>query len=151
MSRERNLPIPARLWAPVVLMVAAVALPSCSGKSPYPGGTPVAITLRDFKMTPAQSAANPGDVRFEVYNKSPVTHEFVVVRSDLPADALPLGADGLSVDEDQVDVVAELGEVVTRDTAILALGLPPGRYVFFCNLEGHYLGGMHGALKVSDA
>jgi uncharacterized cupredoxin-like copper-binding protein len=75
----------------------------------------------------------------------------VVVRSGLPADGLPHGADGLSVDEDQVEVVDELGEVATRTTASLTLDLGPGHYVFFCNLEGHYLGGMHGALDVSDA
>jgi uncharacterized cupredoxin-like copper-binding protein len=151
MIRERNRPVRASLWAPLVLTVAFVVLPSCSAESPDPGGTPVAITLTDFKMTPAQTATSPGEIWFDVYNKSPVTHEFVVVRSDLPADALPLGEDGLSVDEDQVDVMDELGEVATRDTAVLALDLHPGRYVFFCNLEGHYLGGMHGALEVSDA
>jgi uncharacterized cupredoxin-like copper-binding protein len=31
----------------------------------------------------------------------------------------------------------------------LALSLQPGRYVFFCNMEGHYMGGMHGVLEVT--
>jgi uncharacterized cupredoxin-like copper-binding protein len=30
----------------------------------------------------------------------------------------------------------------------LTLRLPPGHYVLWCNLEGHYLGGMHASLDV---
>jgi uncharacterized cupredoxin-like copper-binding protein len=111
----------------------------------------VTVSLTDFKIAPAGLSADPGDVRISVHNASPVTHEFVVVRSDLPADGLPLGSDGLSVDEERVDVVDELEEIATEDTEDLTLDLEPGRYVFFCNLEGHYLGGMHAALEVSDA
>ena len=37
----------------------------------------------------------------------------------------------------------------TASFETLVIHLAPGRYVFFCNLEGHYLGGMHGVLEVS--
>ena len=40
--------------------------------------------------------------------------------------------DGLDIDERQTQV----------------LGLTPGNYVLYCNLEGHYLGGMHASLAV---
>jgi uncharacterized cupredoxin-like copper-binding protein len=30
----------------------------------------------------------------------------------------------------------------------MVLNLTPGRYVMYCNLEGHYLGGMYAALTV---
>jgi uncharacterized cupredoxin-like copper-binding protein len=84
-----------------------------------------------------------------VNNQAPITHEFVVVHTNLPADALPIGPDGLSVNEDWLSPVGELDEVTAGDTGLLPLDLPPGRYVFFCNLEGHYLGGMHGVLEVT--
>jgi uncharacterized cupredoxin-like copper-binding protein len=134
------------------MLAAAAVVPSCSGgTTARPVDAQVAVTITDFKIAPAGLSAGPGDVRISVHNESPVTHEFVVVRSDLPADGLPLGSDGLSVDEEQVDVVDELGEIPTKDTAELTLDLAPGRYVFFCNLEGHYLGGMHAALEVAGA
>ena len=77
-----------------------------------------------------------------------MTYEFVIVRTDFPSDQLPIGADGLSVNEDQLRPAGEIGEVESGTTQTLALHLAPGRYVFFCNLEGHYLGGMHGVLEV---
>jgi hypothetical protein len=53
-------------------------------------------------------------------------------------------------DEEKFDHVGEISEVDTLTTQDLVLHLAPGRYIFYCNLEGHYLGGMHGVLEVSD-
>jgi len=108
----------------------------------------VSISLHDFRIDSSISTTTSTDVIFEVHDLAPATHEFVLVRSDLPADDLPIAADGLSVDEDRLHPVGEIGEVETGTTETLALHLAPGRYVFFCNLEGHYLGGMHGAIEV---
>ena len=107
------------------------------------------VTLHDFKIESSTSESSNGDVVFRVDNRAPVTHEFVIVRTDLPSDRLPIGADGLSVDEEQLRPAVEIGEVESGTTQTLALHLTPGRYVFFCNLEGHYLGGMHGVLEVA--
>lgn len=137
--------------AALALLAAASLLSACSSGSEAAGGTPVGITLENFRIVPAVLAAPAGHLRFLVENASPTTHELVMVRSDLPPESLPLGPDGLSVDEEQVEVLDELGQVDTRATETLAMDLQPGRYVFFCNLEGHYLGGMHGALEVSGA
>ena len=38
------------------------------------------------------------------------------------------------------------GAMRVRQT--LVLHLAPGHYVLYCNLEGHYLGGMYAALTV---
>ena len=38
--------------------------------------------------------------------------------------------------------------MTTSVTRLLGLGLTPGNYVLYCNLEGHYLGGMHASLAV---
>jgi uncharacterized cupredoxin-like copper-binding protein len=109
----------------------------------------VDITLHDFKIDSSTSVSSNTDVVFRVQNRAPATHEFVIVRSDLPADQLTLASDGLSVDEELLRPAGEIGQVDSGTTETLAVHLPPGRYVFFCNLEGHYLGGMHGVLEVS--
>lgn len=123
-------------------------LASCS-PTPVPSGTVIHVTERDFAITAPSSIPSGGDVTFKVTNDGPATHEFVVVRTDLPADELPIASDGLSVDEDAVDHVGEIGQVDLGTTETVQLSLPPGRYVFFCNLDGHYLGGMHTALVVA--
>jgi uncharacterized cupredoxin-like copper-binding protein len=109
------------------------------------------VTLHDFRMDASVQAVDDSHVVFQVHNAAPATHEFVVVPTDLPADALPLAPDGLTVDEDAFHSVGEISEVPAGTSATLEIHLPPGRYVFFCNLEGHYLGGMHGALQVTGA
>jgi uncharacterized cupredoxin-like copper-binding protein len=128
---------------------ALVLLAACSGGSPGAPGSTVNVTLHDFKIESSTGASSDTNVVFRVQNQAPVTHEFVIVRSDLPSDQLPIASDGLSVDEQKLRPVGEIGEVDSGTTQTLSIHLPPGRYVFFCNLEGHYLGGMHGVLEVS--
>lgn len=141
---------PARVVrrAALGLLVSALAATGC-GSARAPSGSPVDITLRDFRIHSSTPSVAGSEVVFRVHNDAPATHEFVVVPTDLPPDALPLAPDGLSVNEDAFDPAGELSEVPAGTTATLQLRLPPGRYVFFCNLEGHYLGGMHGSLQVT--
>ena len=65
---------------------------------------------------------------------------------------LPLRADGLTVNEEAIQTreagTLEPGHAgAVRD---LQLHLAPGRYVLFCNMEGHYMGGMHAELVVTS-
>jgi len=76
---------------------------------------------------------------------------FIVVRTDLLPAKLPLQDDGLTVDEDAdgVKLVDEAGGLDIDDRQTMVLDLAPGHYVMYCNLEGHYLGGMYAALTVN--
>jgi uncharacterized cupredoxin-like copper-binding protein len=129
--------------------IVLTLIPACSRPSD-PAGTTVNVRERDFAIDAPSSVAAAGAIDLRVSNHGPSTHEFVVVRTDLPADQLPIGPDGLSVDEDALARVGEIQEVPIWTTGSLELSLSPGRYVFFCNLEGHYLGGMHTAIVVSQ-
>jgi uncharacterized cupredoxin-like copper-binding protein len=133
------------LAASAVLLV----LPGCSSPAAAPAGAILRVTIKDFKIEPTRPSLDEGRVTVSVWNNGPSTHEFVVVRSDRSPDELPLGADGLSVDEDAVVPIDELTEVDAKTRETLALTLSPGHYVLFCNLEGHYLAGMHAAIEVS--
>jgi uncharacterized cupredoxin-like copper-binding protein len=129
--------------------VFALLTPAACSTAAQPKGQVVDITLKDFHIDNATASVTGGDVVMQVHNEAPATHEFVVVRTNLPADGLPLGPDGLSVNEDWLDRVGELNEVPAGTVGTLPLHLAPGRYVFFCNLDGHDLGGMHAVLEVS--
>ena len=61
-----------------------------------------------------------------------------------PIQARPLGHA-----EKALRSIGENSQIDAGTTGTLAVNLPPGRYVFFCNLEGHYMGGMHGVLEVA--
>jgi uncharacterized cupredoxin-like copper-binding protein len=135
------------LAAALVPFLLSGLLSGCTEKTP--NGTPVDVTLKDFSITPTAQTVRAGDIVVRVSNEAPVTHEFVVVRTDLPADGLPIAPDGLSVNEEWLSHVGEVPENPAGGTKDLVLNLPPGQYVFFCNLEGHYLGGMHAVLEVT--
>ncbi|HZR15531.1 MAG TPA: cupredoxin domain-containing protein [Acidimicrobiia bacterium] len=133
-----------------VAAVVAVA-GGCSSSSSKATGTVVDVRIRDFAMQPSRTSVPAGSVTFDVANAGPSTHEFHVVRTDLPGNALPLRPDGLSVNDQsaQLHSVGEVDEVKLDGHARLTLDLPPGHYVAYCNLEGHYLGGTYTQFDVS--
>jgi Sulfocyanin (SoxE) domain len=129
----------------------AMAFSSCSGPPPRHVDTQVGVTLKDFDVDLEATHVPAGNVAFNIYNRGPSTHEFLIVRTDLGAGGLPIGSDGLTVDENsaQLDLVKEDSELDIGVSRALVVDLPPGHYVFYCNLEGHYLGGMHASLVVT--
>ena len=137
-------------WAVLGLSLALLCL-ACSGTPSARLGSVTDVAVKDFHIGPGKTHVSAGQVAFRVHNGGPSTHEFVVARTDLGDADLPLGPDGLSVDEDspQIHAVTEDSELDIGESRVLVASLPPGHYVFYCNLEGHYLGGMHASLVVS--
>jgi uncharacterized cupredoxin-like copper-binding protein len=133
----------ACLYAGMALVLAA-----CGSAEPALSGPVFDVTIKDFKVRPSSPTAPAGTVTLSVSNIGPTTHEFVVVRTDLPEGDLPIDGDGLSVDEDRIDDVDEIHGIEDGTTEQVTVRLEPGRYVFFCNFEGHYLAGMHAAVRV---
>ena len=132
----------------LAVTAALLLLPGCTPDPSAPAGPILRVKIKDFKIKPMLPSLDEGPVTLSVWNDGPSTHEFVVVKSDRPSDELPLGADGLSVDEDSVVPIDEITQVDAKTRGTLALALSPGSYVLFCNLEGHYLGGMNASIEV---
>ena len=88
-------------------------------------------------------------MRLVVSNKGPDTHELLIVRSS--GRGLPLRSDGLTIDEEAVQqsTVQVMEGREPGDTEHFLLHLKPGRYELFCNMAGHYLGGMRAELVVT--
>lgn len=130
------------------LSVAAVAV-ACSSSSGAgtAGDQLLQVKVKDFAIkAPKQLAA--GTIVLHVRNGGPDTHELIIVRAD--GRTLPLRKDNLTVDESAVKsrVVGTLEDDHPGTRRIWQLHLPPGSYVLFCNMYGHYLGGMHTRLVV---
>jgi uncharacterized cupredoxin-like copper-binding protein len=140
-------------WALALVLAAlalAVPLTVARRQAPTPSGTPVNVLLQDFKVRMDAAVVPAGTVSFRLLGQGPTTHEFIVVRTDLSPDKLPLQPDGLTVNEEAlgVELVDEADGLDIDDRQTLDLRLAPGHYVMYCNLEGHYLGGMYAALTV---
>jgi len=110
---------------------------------------PITADLTDNSIKLSTVAASAGDVTFKIRNDSSAeVHELVVLRTDLPADKLTLGADG-AVDEEAFESAGEQGDIAAAKNADLTLKLTPGHYALICNQPGHYAAGMHLDFTVS--
>ena len=109
------------------------------------GGASVTAKLSEFKIELAAASAPAGSVTFALTNAGTVVHEFVVFKTDLAPDKLPLAADGTEVDEEGagLTLVDEVEDVAVGATASLPVDLAAGHYVLICNLPAHYTSGMH--------
>ena len=140
-------------WALVVVpAVLALAVPLTLARrhDPTPRGAPVNVLLDDFTLRRDVAVVPAGTVRFRILNQGPTTHELSVIRTDRAPDKLPLQRDGLTINEDApgMHFINEAEGIEIGDRRTLALRLAAGNYVLYCNMEGHYLGGMHAELTV---
>jgi uncharacterized cupredoxin-like copper-binding protein len=111
--------------------------------------TAVTVTLQDFSVSLDPSRARSGVVALDVVNVGPSLHEFLLLRTDQPADLLPTDARG-NVDEESPDLepIEKVSALEADETTAVEADLSPGDYVVICNLPGHYGQGMHAALIV---
>ena len=140
------------LFSTVWLCLTAFAVSGCgvagSAKA-RPAGRAATVTERDFQIK-APKVLPTGRVTFSVHNEGPDSHELLIARVGGGAP-LPLRRDGLTVDEERIQA-ATLGTLepgAPGSTRTLTVDLTPGRYVLFCNMYGHYRGGMHAQLLVN--
>jgi uncharacterized cupredoxin-like copper-binding protein len=142
-------------WLAVSMVVGlALVAASCGGDDDGDDGAAtdgtVSATLADYSITLDQSSAPAGDVTFEVTNDAAQIHEFVVLQTDLAADALPTddAGDVNEAGDPGIVLVDEIEDIEGGATPTLAVTLDAGSYVLICNLPGHYSQGMHTAFTV---
>jgi uncharacterized cupredoxin-like copper-binding protein len=98
--------------------------------------TVVKVTLKEFKVLPTPTSARPGPVAFSIRNTGTLTHELVVLKTNIAPAKLP-------VKGSKAVEVGRVGKVAVRagKTGGLALSLKAGKYVLLCNVAGHYQAG----------
>jgi uncharacterized cupredoxin-like copper-binding protein len=133
-------------WAAPVLICAVLAV-GCSGDQP--DGTGVSAELSEWAITVAAAPVPVGTVVFRVKNNGGLEHEFVVVRTSMPANALPVDSGVVDMTAIDGSVTAELEKLLPGTTTELELDMEPGTYVLLCNLTGHYEAGMRAAFDVA--
>jgi uncharacterized cupredoxin-like copper-binding protein len=122
------------------------------------GGEEVNVVISEFTVEPDPKSVDAGEVTFVVDNQGGETHEFLVVDAD-SADDLPVDDDG-AFDEaafGEDNVLDEVEDIESGDTAELTLDLEAGSYVLLCNVveeeesgevESHFMEGMHATFTV---
>jgi len=144
-TRPRALP---RSWPALAGGALVLLLAGCGASTPRVTGTVVHINESDFHIAASASAVPAGHVTLRIHNHGPDEHELIVA-PERPG-GLPLRADGFTVNEEQIQN-SEPGSINPQQpdhSELLNVVLKPGRYVLFCNMEGHYMAGMHRILVV---
>jgi uncharacterized cupredoxin-like copper-binding protein len=138
----------------------AAAAPVALG---YPKPPVIITSLSDastaqMSITLSQSYAPAGEVSFLITNDGTMDHEMVVLRTDRPADSFPItGFEGEPnrFDEDAKGLtnVGETGDPAMKpgSSKMLTIDMAPGHYAIVCNLNGHYVAGMHQDFWVTPA
>ena len=128
--------------AALALLVVACAGPAAEA----PSGSQVVAELADYKITVNVPSAKAGKIKIGVRNLAAMEHSFEVIKTDLPQDKLPV--DGASAKANEDAKVGEIKSLPAGKSGAVTLDLQPGKYVFICNVAGHYQLGMRTGFTV---
>lgn len=134
-----------------VLSVGVVGIGVMSAGAAAPA-TPVAVDVGDtagtsgaMTMTVTPSSAPAGKVKFTVSNSGTVIHEFVILKTKVPFDKIPVTKNRIS----EAKAVGEIGGIGKGKTKSKTFKLKAGKYVLVCNIAKHYQLGMRAAFTVT--
>ena len=138
-----------------VLLLVGYGSAACTTSNASPGTLPadaatvIRVVLSEWVVKPASVSIPAGKINFEVLNQGTTEHELVVLKTDLPLNALKLTSDGTEVDEEASGPKeGDTEEIKVGDTKSEMLSLGSGHYVLICNLPGHYQQGMAASFEV---
>lgn len=115
------------------------------------GSSTVNAVMKEYSISPDKPVVAAGSVKFNVTNKGKLEHEFIVIKTDLAADKLPISKahpDRIDEDAHSLSVAGEIEELVPGESDNKTFNLKPGNYTLICNIAGHYQAGQRVALKV---
>lgn len=109
------------------------------------------VTETEMAIKLPSATASAGQIDFVVHNSGKIPHEFVVLRTEVPDNQLPLKGNRLDEEGKGVKQIDEIEEddLKSGATKTLSVNLTPGRYLLVCNLPGHYQAGMKTYLTVT--
>ena len=142
-----------------LLAVGGLILAGASGR---PSPVTVAVTLDEGLLRADSREVPAGPVVLEARNAGSLEHELALLKTQLPADRLPVGLEGVRYagagklvigeahDHEHADERARHpGHIAPGSRHRAVADLAPGRYVLLCNLPGHYAAGQRAALTVT--
>jgi uncharacterized cupredoxin-like copper-binding protein len=131
----------------VPFMALALIVGACSAPAESaPSGSQVVAELADNKITVNVPSVKAGKVKIGVRNLGTMEHSFEVLKTDVPQEKLPV--DGPSAKAKEDGKVGDIPSIPAGKSAAVTIDLVPGKYVFICNIAGHYQLGMHTGFTV---
>jgi hypothetical protein len=123
--------------APVLAAAAVTVLfTGCRGDS----ARDVEVSLAEWTIGVSPEVMKAGRVRFTASNQGSRPHEFVLLKSDLSPDLLPM-QDG-RVALEQLTVAAKSDPFAAREKLEVSIDVSPGKYLLICSLTESPSGGV---------
>lgn len=104
----------------------------------------VTLKANEFFFDANEIDAKAGKVAVTLRNVGTMPHEMVLLKTDAKPSTLP-GKGGRAAETGLVDTLPPTRPSGSRTKTFR---LSPGRYVFLCNIVGHYASGMYGQVLV---
>lgn len=109
----------------------------------------VNVAMKESSIVPDRVTAQSGEITFRVQNLGTVKHQFLVVKTELSPNALPMLADGSRADEAKLDKVLTVSAIEPGKSTDAKVALAPGAYVLLSNDPTQYKAGMIVAFTVT--
>jgi uncharacterized cupredoxin-like copper-binding protein len=98
---------------------------------------------REYAIHVTAQKATAGKVTFTMTNYGTMTHEMLIVQTDIAPGKITVGSDGRFNEDDPASkVVGEISEYDAGTTKTKTFDLPAGKYQLVCNIPNHYTQGM---------
>jgi len=104
----------------------------------------VSVIVRNFGIV-LPKVIPTGKVTFVVRGDGPTLHEFNVAKSTRDPKKLALASDDTVADTVNMSgftFIAQVEGIDVGTTKTLTTNITAGHYVFYCNMDGHYMAGM---------
>ena len=138
--------VTSTVTTPAASATTGTTATSTTPASPTPVKS-VNMIMTDYKFAPDNVTVAAGKVPITQKNAGGVEHEFVLLKTDKAAGSFRV--EGSQIDEDTAGTsIGEIEDVAPGKSKSKTFNLKPGKYVFVCNLPGHYAGGMYGSMTV---
>lgn len=144
--------VPNATAAPIA-SAAATTSPATSAPAPTTAvasgpSTTVNVTLTDAAIKLSTLGVAPGKVTFQVTNTGAVEHEFVILQTSLPQNAIPVDPTNAALVQEP-GLIGKVAALAPKTSGSITLSLATGSYVLICNELAHYMAlGMHTGFSV---
>jgi hypothetical protein len=149
--------VPSFTYAPPPLQSATTDPTSPPPASPIASATPpsaspasgATVSLTEWKVT-VVGTIKSGKTDLTITNAGVAPHELLVFKSDLKPSAYPTDAAGDIKEEGAgVKLVSDGDNIDPAGTQARSIDLAPGKYLFVCNIPGHFKQGMFTVVTVA--
>lgn len=107
------------------------------------------VTLNEWSVTVA-GTIKAGKMKFTAMNTGVAAHELLIFKSDLAASAYPLDKSGNIIEDGSgVSLVSDAENIDPAGSQVRSINLTPGKYLFLCNIPGHFKAGMFTVVTVT--